>query len=149
LDAAARDHRARGRDQQDRARGLLLNVPPRPGPGGQQHPLRHGMAQPPRPRRGTAGLAPEGVPGRGQDGPGAVELVTTGAQLARAAEAALMQVRAAPGVRDAEVFAAENGGLSTRLSYTSHIPCNGVEEPKSTESRGIGIQIVLEGADGP
>jgi PmbA protein len=52
-------------------------------------------------------------------------------------------------VRDAEVFAAENGGLSTRLSYTSHIPCNGVEEPKSTESRGIGIQVVLEGADGP
>src|SRR5262249_53266491 len=40
-------------------------------------------------------------------------------------------------------------GLSTRLSYTSHIPCNGVEEPKSTESRGIGIQVVLDGADGP
>jgi PmbA protein len=75
--------------------------------------------------------------------------VTTAAELARAVEAALAQVRQAPGVREAEVFAAENGGLSTRLSYTSHIPCNGVEEPKSTQSRGIGIQAVFESADGP
>jgi predicted Zn-dependent protease len=75
--------------------------------------------------------------------------VTTAAELARAAEAALAQVRAEPGVREAEVFVAENGGLSTRLSYTSHIPCNGVEEPKSTESRGVGIQAVFESADGP
>src|SRR5262249_30084495 len=64
-------------------------------------------------------------------------------------EAALTQVRAAPGVREAEVFAAENGGLSTRLCYTSHIPCNGVEEPKSTESRGVGLQVVFDGPDGP
>jgi predicted Zn-dependent protease len=75
--------------------------------------------------------------------------VTTAAELARAAEAALAQIRARPGVREAEVFAAENGGLSTRLCYTSHIPCNGVEEPKSTESRGLGIQVVFESADGP
>src|SRR6185503_17463880 len=54
-----------------------------------------------------------------------------------------------PGVREAEVFAAENGGLSTRLCYASHIPCNGVEEPKSTESRGLGIRAVFESADGP
>ena len=73
----------------------------------------------------------------------------TAAELALAVEAALAQVRAEPGVREAEVFAAENGGLSTRLSYTSHIPCNGVEEPKSTRSRGIGIQAVFESADGP
>jgi PmbA protein len=73
----------------------------------------------------------------------------TAAELARAVEAALAQVRAAPDVREAEVFAAENGGLSTRLSYTSHIPCNGVEEPKSTQSRGIGIQAVFENAGGP
>jgi PmbA protein len=73
----------------------------------------------------------------------------TAAELSRAVEAALAQVRQAPGVREAEVFAAENGGLSTRLSYTSHIPCNGVEEPKSTQSRGIGIQAVFESAGGP
>jgi len=75
--------------------------------------------------------------------------VTTAAELARAAVSALAQVLAAPGIREAEVFAAENGGLSTRLCYTSHIPCNGVEEPKSTRSRGIGIQAVFESADGP
>ena len=75
--------------------------------------------------------------------------MTTAAELARAVEAALTQVLAAPGIREAEVFAAENGGLLTRLSYTSHIPCNGVEEPKSTESRGIGIQAVFESPDGP
>lgn len=73
----------------------------------------------------------------------------TAAELSRAVEAALAHVTAQPGVREAEVFAAENGGLSTRLCYTSHIPCNGVEEPKSTQSRGIGIQAVFEGPDGP
>ena len=38
--------------------------------------------------------------------------------------------------------------LLTRLNYTSHIPCNGVEEPKSTESDGLGIQAVFDGPDG-
>jgi predicted Zn-dependent protease len=75
--------------------------------------------------------------------------VTTAAELARAADTALAYVRRQPGVREAEVFAAENGGLSTRLCYASHIPCNGVEEPKSTESRGLGIRAVFEGAEGP
>jgi len=62
---------------------------------------------------------------------------------------ALALVRDSPGVREAEVFAAANGALLTRLNYTSHIPCNGVEEPKSTETYGIGIQVVLDGPDGP
>lgn len=75
--------------------------------------------------------------------------MSTATALARAAEAALAQVRAQPGVREAEVFAAENGSLSTRLCYASHIPCNGVEEPKSTESRGLGIRAVFESPDGP
>ncbi len=53
------------------------------------------------------------------------------------------------GVVEAEVFAAANGSLLTRLNYTSHIPCNGVEEPKSVESHGIGIQAVFDGPGGP
>jgi PmbA protein len=73
----------------------------------------------------------------------------TAAELARAAEAALALVRGQPGVREAEVFVAENGSLLTRLCYTSHIPCNGVEEPKSTVSRGLGIQAAFESAEGP
>src|SRR5205823_3580558 len=45
-------------------------------------------------------------------------------------------------------FVAANGTLLTRLNYTSHIPCNGVEEPKSVESYGLGLQIVLDGPEG-
>ena len=46
------------------------------------------------------------------------------------------------------MFASSNGQLLTRLNYTSHIPCNGVEEPKSTESYGIGIQAVFKTPEG-
>ena len=42
------------------------------------------------------------------------------------------------------MFVAANGSLLTRLNYTSHIPCNGVEEPKSVESYGLGIQAVFD-----
>jgi hypothetical protein len=73
----------------------------------------------------------------------------TAAELARAAEAALDLVLRQPGIRDAEVFVAANGSLLTRLCYTSHMPCNGVDEPKSTEACGLGIQAVLESPDGP
>jgi predicted Zn-dependent protease len=75
--------------------------------------------------------------------------MTTAAELASAVELALDLARRQPGVREVEVFAAENGSLLSRLSYTSHLPSNGVEEPKSTEARGLGIQAVFEGADGP
>ena len=75
--------------------------------------------------------------------------MSTAAELARAVEAALALVGRQPGVREAEVFAAENGGLLTRLCYTSHLPSNGVEEPKSTEARGLGIQAVFDSAGGP
>ena len=68
------------------------------------------------------------------------------AELKRAAEAALALVSAAAGIREAEVFAAANRSLLTRLNYTSHIPCNGVEEPKSTEMSGLGLQVVFESA---
>ena len=70
-------------------------------------------------------------------------------ELTRAAEAALGWVRAQPGVREVEAFVSANGALLTRLNYTSHIPCNGVEEPKSVESYGLGLQVVFEGPGGP
>ena len=71
------------------------------------------------------------------------------AELKRAVEAALALLAAEPGIREAEVFAAANRSLVTRLNYTSHIPCNGVEEPKSTEMSGLGLQVVFESeADG-
>ena len=74
--------------------------------------------------------------------------MTSTAELARAVGEALALVRAAPGVREAEVFAAVNGALLARLNYTSHIPCNGVEEPKSVVNYGVGVQAVFKGADG-
>jgi PmbA protein len=75
--------------------------------------------------------------------------VKTAAELARAAQQALELVMSRSGVLEAEVFAAANGSLLARLNYTSHIPCNGVEEPKSVESYGIGIQAVFDSAAGP
>src|SRR5262245_14760358 len=71
------------------------------------------------------------------------------AELARAVEAGLAFVAAAPDIREAEVFAAASRTLLTRLNYTSHVPCNGVEEPKSTEMSGLGVQVVFESAAGP
>jgi hypothetical protein len=73
----------------------------------------------------------------------------TARDLERAAEAALALVSAEPGVREVEVFASANRSLLARLNYTSHLPSNGVEEPKSTESYGLGLQIVFESPEGP
>jgi PmbA protein len=73
----------------------------------------------------------------------------TTADLARAAREALALLHAEPDVLEAEAFVATNGQLLARLSYASHIPSNGVEEPKSTESHGIGLQVVFRGASGP
>ena len=72
----------------------------------------------------------------------------TAGELAKAAEDALALVTREPDVVEAEVFAAANSALLTRLNYTSHIPCNGVEEPKSADSYGIGIQAVFDAPDG-
>jgi len=64
-------------------------------------------------------------------------------QLQNAAEEGLAFLRAQEGVEEAEVFVASNGVLLTRLNYTSHIPCNGVEEPKSVVNYGVGVQAVF------
>src|SRR5207302_8844000 len=68
--------------------------------------------------------------------------------LARAAATAFDWARRQPDVREIEIFVAANATLLARLNYTSHIPCNGVEEPKSAASHAIGIQAVFANADG-
>jgi hypothetical protein len=70
-------------------------------------------------------------------------------ELAGAVRRALALVSARPGVIEVEAFASANTSLLARLCYTSHIPCNGVEEPKSSASHGLGLQVVFEGPDGP
>jgi predicted Zn-dependent protease len=67
----------------------------------------------------------------------------TVAELAAAARGAFELARAQADVAEVEVFVAANASLLARLNYTSHIPCNGVEEPKSVESYGIGVQAVF------
>jgi predicted Zn-dependent protease len=68
--------------------------------------------------------------------------------LARAVGDARARLAGEPGVREVEVFGAFNRSLLARLNYTSHIPCNGVEEPKSAETAGLGVQAVFDGPDG-
>lgn len=68
--------------------------------------------------------------------------------LKRAAQEGLTWVQAQAGVREVEVFVASNEQLLTRLNYTSEIPCNGVEEPKSTLSFGVGLRVALETDEG-
>jgi predicted Zn-dependent protease len=68
--------------------------------------------------------------------------------LKEAAQTAFEVARRAPGVSEVEVFVAANATLLARLNYTSHIPCNGVEEPKSVESYGLGLQVLFDGPDG-
>lgn len=69
-------------------------------------------------------------------------------RLARAARDGLALVTAQPQVIEAELFVADNRSLLTRLNYTSHIPCNGVEEPKSAETYGLGVRASFASPDG-
>jgi hypothetical protein len=64
--------------------------------------------------------------------------VTAAADLAAAVARALAIGTARPGIREVEVLAAASRSLLARLDDTSHIPCNGVEEPKSAGSAGLG-----------
>ncbi|MGQ9546952.1 MAG: TldD/PmbA family protein [Dehalococcoidia bacterium] len=69
-------------------------------------------------------------------------------ELKQAVERAIAYLKTQPDIKSAQVFASANNRLWARLNYTSHIPCNGVEEPKSVDDYGIGIQIVMDGPNG-
>src|SRR6266496_1695717 len=64
--------------------------------------------------------------------------------LKHTAEEGLRYLRRQKDIQEVEVFVANNTSLTARLNYTSHIPCNGVEEPKSTESYGVGVRAVFQ-----
>ena len=68
--------------------------------------------------------------------------------LKQAVRQALGYLHSLKEIKEVEVFASSNTQLLTRLNYTSHIPCNGVEEPKSLFAYGIGIQAVFRTPDG-
>jgi hypothetical protein len=69
-------------------------------------------------------------------------------QLEQSVQEAIAFLKTQPEIKSALAFASANNRLWTRLNYTSHIPCNGLEEPKSTADHGIGVQIVMDGPDG-
>jgi len=71
--------------------------------------------------------------------------MTTTNDLKRAVEEGLAYLKQQDDIEEAEVYASSNGVLLARLNYTSHIPCNGVEEPKSVINYGIGVQAVFGG----
>ena len=70
------------------------------------------------------------------------------ADLCHAVKNALSFASAQPDVEEVEVFASAGANLTVRLNYTSHIPSNGVEEPKSTEGYGLGIRAAFQTTDG-
>ena len=67
----------------------------------------------------------------------------TQSHLNSAARKALAFLESQEDIKEAEAFISANGVLHTRLNYTSHIPCNGLEEPKSVENFGVGVQAVF------
>ena len=69
-------------------------------------------------------------------------------QLRRSVREALAYLRTRADISEAEIFASANGNLTARLNYTSRIPSNGVEEPKSTESFGLGIRVAVQTPQG-
>lgn len=69
-------------------------------------------------------------------------------KLKQCTEDGLKFIKTVPDVKEAEVFMSANCNLLCRLNYTSHIPCNGVEEPKSMENYGVGVNAVFNTKDG-
>jgi predicted Zn-dependent protease len=67
--------------------------------------------------------------------------------LQKVVDEGLAWVEAQHGVAETEVFASTQNLLFARLNYTSHIPCHGVEEPKSVEGMGVGLQVVFKDGD--
>ncbi|MCE2464759.1 MAG: TldD/PmbA family protein [Dehalococcoidia bacterium] len=64
------------------------------------------------------------------------------------AQDALAYLGTQPDISEAEVFVSANTNLTLRLNYTSRIPSNGVEEPKSVESYGLGLRVAFNSPEG-
>ena len=74
--------------------------------------------------------------------------ITPLSKLSRAVRDGLAYLKTQPDVAEAEVFASANGNLTVRLNYTSRIPSNAVEEPKSLESFGLSVRVALNTPQG-
>lgn len=47
-------------------------------------------------------------------------------------------------IKEAEVFVSYNGIDYTKINFTSHIPCNGVEQPLYFEMKGCSVRVILK-----
>ena len=65
-------------------------------------------------------------------------------ELSTACAAILEFLRGEHDVTDAMVFVSANEHILSRLNYTSHIPSNGVEEPKAVQNFGTGLTVVFK-----
>lgn len=64
-------------------------------------------------------------------------------ELSTASAAVLEFLRREKDVADAQVFVSANEHVLSRLNFTSHIPSNGVEEPKAVQNFGMGLTVVF------
>src|SRR3989338_4699585 len=62
-------------------------------------------------------------------------------KLKKIVNSGLKLVKQEEGVIEALVYASANHRTVGRIVYTTHIPCNGLEEPKSEEDCGIAVEI--------
>lgn len=53
----------------------------------------------------------------------------------------LKKVKSQPGLIEGLVYASSNRRSVGRIVYTTHIPCNGLEEPKSDEDFGVCVEL--------
>ncbi|MBI2559926.1 MAG: hypothetical protein HYW14_02185, partial [Planctomycetes bacterium] len=65
-------------------------------------------------------------------------MITT-EQLRTCVSEGLERIKKIKNVVEAEVFASWNEQIVNRLNYTSDIPCQGVQEPKSIQFYGVGV----------
>jgi len=69
-------------------------------------------------------------------------------RLEEIAEKAVEAALAHSGVRGAEAFVSDSRVALTRIHFASAFPSNGVEEPKSTRFRGVGVTISIDEGGG-
>jgi PmbA protein len=60
----------------------------------------------------------------------------------------LSYLRRKADIGEAELFASINSIATCRINYTAHIPCNGLEEPKSSQTRGVGLRVAFKNGSG-
>lgn len=65
-------------------------------------------------------------------------------KLKRCAKAGLGYIKTLSNIQEAEIFVADNEQFTARVNFTSHIPCSGIQEPKSSASCGVGVRVVFE-----